>query len=118
MKKEELQQQAELVINPINLVTKMDFKLIRIDSESTLWFNRGGVEMDSDDKNRVSYYYLTKIESHTIGLTYYPTRTKSVYEIWYRKNVKIGLNSKRMEERLDTEYDLCVFLKQSKFKTK
>ena len=113
MKKEELQQQAQLVINPINLVTKMDFKLIRIDSNTTLWF-----DMESDDKIGISYYYFTKIKSHSIGVTYYPKRTNKIYEVWYRKDGGIGSTSKRMEERLDTEYDLCVFLKQSKFKTK
>jgi hypothetical protein len=113
MNKLELQQQAELVINPINLVTEMGFKLIRIDSSTTLWFNR---EDKDDDKIGISYYYLAKIKSHTIGLTYYPKRNISKYEVWSRKE---GSSScKGSNQRFDNELELLVFLKQSKFKIK
>jgi hypothetical protein len=122
MNKLELQQNAELVINPINLVTEMGFKLVRIDSESTFWFNRGDDIPDDSDKVKVSYYYFSEIKSHSIGIDYYPkggyglefgSKYKCIY--WKLTNGRMG---NRMEERFKSELELLVFLKQSKFKIK
>jgi hypothetical protein len=115
MNKAELKEQAELVINPINVVTQMDFKLTRIDSKSTLWFNRGDEIADDSDKNLIEYYYMAKIKSHDIGLTYYPiSKYGSKYKCiqWKHGGVK------GVENYFDTELELCVFLKQPKFKIK
>jgi hypothetical protein len=109
--KSELQEKAELVINPINVVTEMDFKLRFINLETRLWFTKEHVDTEG-----LYYYYHTDIKSHTIGLTYYPNRTHSNYQIWNSK--KGSLSGKRLEARFDTELELCVFLKQSKFKIK
>lgn len=116
MKKEELQQQAELVINPINLVTEMGFKLCRIDIQSTLWFDE---DTDDGDRNTASYWYLGDIKSHKIGIDYYPNAKGGGYKYkciyWKLTNGSMG---NRMEECFKTELELLVFLKQSKFKTK
>jgi hypothetical protein len=109
--KSELQEKAELVINPINVVTEMDFKLRFIDLQTRLWFTK-----DDSDTEGLSYYYLSDIKSHTIGLTYYPNRTISKYQIWNSK--KGSLSGKRLEGRFNTELELLVFLKQPKFKIK
>jgi hypothetical protein len=111
MNKLELKEQAELVINPINVVTQMDFKLRIIDFQTRFRY-----DIVSGDKEGLSYYYLSQIKSHAIGLTYYPNRTKMKFELWYRK--ESGLAHKRFDESFDTELELCVFLKQSKFKIK
>ena len=113
MNKLELQQQAELVINPINVVTEMGFKLIRIDSNTSFRFDRD--DMD-DNKIGILYYYRTKIKSHTIGLTYYPNRNISKYEVWSTKEG--SYSGKGANQRFDNELELLVFLKQSKFKLK
>jgi hypothetical protein len=119
MNKLELQQQAELVINPINVVTEMDFKLCRIDIEKTLWFDKAPNLSSSDDKDKVSYWYLSKIKSHTIGIDYYPNAKVGGYKYkciyWKLTNGKMG---NRMEEPFKSELELLVFLKQSKFKIK
>ena len=110
MRKQELKEQAELVINPINVVTQMDFKLTRIDSESTLWFTK-----DDNDKDQISYYYLADIKSHSIGITHYSNqkyRSKYKCTQWKHGGVK------GVENYFDTELELCVFLKQPKFKIK
>jgi len=111
MNKSELKEQAELVINPINVVTEMNFELRIIDFQ-----RRFRYDFLSNDRETLSYYYLSHIKSHAIGLTYYPNRTKMKFELWYRK--ESGLAHKRFDESFDTELELCVFLKQSKFKIK
>ena len=114
MNKVELQQQAELVIKPINEITNMDFKLSRIQIDTILWFNE-----DSDDKDRITYWYLTDIKSHSIGIEYYPNAKDGGYKYkcryWKLTNGRMG---NAMEQCFKTELELLVFLKQSKFKIK
>ncbi len=110
MEKLELQQKSELVISPISKISGIDFKFIRVDK--TFWFNR------IDDS--IEFYYFGKCKSHSIGITYYPNDDSKKYCIWFRKINSNGLSlkSKKYEETFDSELELCVFLKQSKFKIK
>jgi hypothetical protein len=68
----------------------------------------------SDDEQKIRYYWLGECKSHKFGINYYERNSFNNFSIWYEK-----LNGdKTMRVSLDSELELCVFLKQSKFKTK
>ena len=107
MNKEKLKEHSESLINPINVVTEFGFKLVNVEYKS---------EWDLDDDTihqNLSYGFNTDIKSHYIGLRIQP-KSNFPYEMWYR----LHNGGRSMRETFKTELELCVFLKQSKFKNK
>jgi hypothetical protein len=105
MNKEKLKEHSESLINPINVVTQFDFKLVKVDYKSE-WM------LDDDVIHQNLWYgFNTDIKSHYIGLQIQP-KSNFPYEIWYR----LHNGGKTMRELFKTELELLVFLKQSKFK--
>jgi hypothetical protein len=108
MNKLELQQQADLLINPINVVTEFGFKLGHVEYKS---------EWDLDDDSSyesLKFGFNTNIKSHYIGLYIQPNNSVIKYQIWYNRHD----GGKVYNVTFQTELELCVFLKQSKFKIK
>jgi hypothetical protein len=113
MEKKELQQQSEKIIIPINKITGINFKLIRVDC-----YLRFTDLDESENFDEFNFYYEGLCKSHSIHMMYYSNDDSMKYKLMYMKiDNRIG-RSKEFSELFYTELELCVFLKKSKFKVK
>jgi hypothetical protein len=113
MDKKDLKQKSEFIINSIKKVTGIDLTLNRVDCY--LRFNDTDEIENHDEFN---FLYNGNCKSHSIRIMYFSNDDSMKYRLWYKKiGNRIG-RSKEFSELFDTELELCVFLKQSKFKTK
>jgi hypothetical protein len=113
MEKKGLQQRSEFIINPIIKVTGIDLKLNRVDCY--LRFNDTNEIENNDD---INFSYNGNCKSHSIRIMYYSNDDSMKYRLCYKKIGNSIGRSKEFIELFDTELELCVFLKQSKFKIK
>jgi hypothetical protein len=108
MNKEQLQQQSELVIKPINEITGMDFKLFKVDIIHYFFNDDEDIEFIDDDK--IQFYFKFKTKSYIIHIKQYSNNNKRYY-VSYLKNE----GSKWNNNSFRTISELSDFLKQSKF---
>jgi hypothetical protein len=104
MNKEQLQQQSELVIKPINEITGMDFKLFKV--EINHYFFNDEEDFNWDD--RIEFYFKFKTKSYIIHIKHYLNK---IYTLSYKKNE----GSKWNNNSFRTISELSDFIKQSKF---
>ena len=114
MDKKDLKQKSEFIINSIKKISGIDLKLNRVDCY--LHFN--DTDEIEDENDEINFSYNGNCKSHNIRVMCFSNDDSIKYKLWYKKiGNRIGM-SKEFSELFDTELELCVFLKQSKFKIK
>ena len=107
MNKVELQKQAELVINPIEVGTNLKFKVETINVSTKIRFSENGVNEYYDNW----CVYSSKTPNHKFWITH--LHDDNSFKLIYCKN---AVGSRDFTEWFDSSLKLITFLNQSKFK--
>lgn len=108
MNKIELQKNAELIVNPINVVSKLNFKLAFTQLSKKYTYD----DLYGKDEDETFYSFRGESSTHRVVLYYRPDWGFNNYELSFRKNG----SQKGTSKSFDTELELCVYLKQSPIK--
>jgi hypothetical protein len=113
MEKNIQKENSEIMVTTINKLTGILFKIEIIRKNSGYNFNYQN-EIEETEYTSYEYYYRGKTDSHDFYLTISISDNKYEYKITYGPRYSTRVKT----EFYETELELCVFLKQSKFHKK